>query len=351
MEQSALNSPVVPVTRVEKVDTEPSHGEVPGTVAHEKRAADAEPDQVAVKPEELLARLQTVTNSRPSTPGGRPIPTTVVEKLDPDTPSHGEVPGTPAHEMRMADAVPDIVIRASPRGSRTSSVSGVSRSRAGSTPGDRPIPRTKVERVDSKPAHGEVPGTEAYEKRAQDAQPDIIEEVGDIQGTESSPSHIPSEPLTESGSPTSKSVRSSSISTIKRKPSSVFENPTQAASTSLEYDEDEDGEAGGGFGDDFDDFEEGGDADFGDFDDGFQEPEAMVSPTPQSLPTVSPSFVSRIAIDGESIPNATGPICNTSLMKVRNSQFPTLMISTLWKRFLKPQKYTWMHYIPKIRTK
>jgi len=172
MEQSALNSPV-PVTRLQKVDTD-----------SEKSAADAVPDQVAVKPEELLARLETVSNSpnsRPSTPGGRPIPTTVVEKLDPDTPSHGEVPGTPAHEMRMADAVPDIVIRASPRGSRASSISSRPRSRAGSTPGDRPIPKTRVERVDSKPSHGEVPGTEAYEKRAQDAQPDIIEEVGDIQ--------------------------------------------------------------------------------------------------------------------------------------------------------------------------
>lgn len=312
MEQSALNSPVVSVTKVEKVDTEPGHGEVPGT----ERAADAEPNQVAVNPGELLARLETVSNSRPSTPGGRPIPTTVVEKLDPDTPSHGEVPGTPAHEMRMADAVPDIVIRASPRGSRTSSISSMSRSRAGSTPGDRPIPKTKVERIDSKPSHGEVPGTEAYEKRAQDAQPDIIEEVGDIQGTDLSPSHMSSEPLTESGSPTSKSVRSSSISTIERNPSSTSENPTQDASTSLEYNEEEDGEAGGGFGDDFDDFEEGGDADFGDFDDGFQEPEAMVSPTPQSLPTVSPSFVSRIAIDEKLFPNATVP-CNTSLMKVR----------------------------------
>jgi len=281
---------------VEKVDTEPSHGEVPGTVAHEKRAADAEPDQVAVKPEELLARLQTVTNSRPSTPGGRPIPTTVVEKLDPDTPSHGEVPGTPAHEKRMADAVPDIVIKASPRGSRTSSISSVSRSRAGSTPGDRPIPRTRVERVDSKPSHGEVPGTEAYEKRREDAQPDIIEEVGDVQGTNLH-SHVSSEP----SSPTSQSVRSSSISTLKRKPSSILENSAQTASVSLDYDEEEDGDAGGGFGDDFDDFEEGDDADFGDFDDGFQEPE-MVSPTPQSLPAVSPSFVSRVAIDEQSFP-------------------------------------------------
>lgn len=44
-------------------------------------------------------------------PGGSPIPKTVVEKVD-DKPSYGEVEGTPAKEMRMADAMPDEVRRA-----------------------------------------------------------------------------------------------------------------------------------------------------------------------------------------------------------------------------------------------
>lgn len=287
MEQSTFNSPV-PITRVETVDDEPSHGQISGIHAHEDRAIDAQPEAAAIKPAELLARLHIAIEDCPTTPGGRPIPTTVVEKLDPESPSHGEVPGTPAHEMRMADAVPDVVLRASPRGGRASSISSMSRSRAGSTPGDLPIPTTRVERVDSKPAHGEVPGTEAYEKRREDAKPDIIEEVEDVQGMSLPSSHISSEPL---GSPTSKSVRSSSITTTTPKPSSMAESPAPADPVPLaEYDEEEDRETGGGFGDDFDDFEDGEEADFGDFDEGFQEPQAMVPPVPQALPIVSPSF-------------------------------------------------------------
>lgn len=306
-----MNSPV-PITRVESGDDEPSHAEVPESDAHEKRASDAQPEAEAIKPSELLARLETVTNDRPTTPGGRPIPTTVVEKLDPDSPSHGEVPGTPAHEMRMADAVPDIVVRASPRGSRASSISSMSRSRAGSTPGDRPIPRTRVERIDSKPAHGEVPGTEAYEKRREDAKPDIIEEVEDVQGMSLPSSHMSSEPL---GSPTSQSVRSSSINNTTPKPSSIVESPAPADAVPLaDYDEQEDGEAGGGFGDDFDDFEDGEEADFGDFDEGFQEPQAVVSPMPQALHTVSPSFVSRLAIYERSLSNVLDPNHDHALM-------------------------------------
>ncbi|KAK3066044.1 hypothetical protein LTS18_002087, partial [Coniosporium uncinatum] len=40
-----------------------------------------------------------------------------------------------------------------------------------------PIPVTRVERVDDKPAHGEVPGTPAYKLRTQDAVPDELEIV------------------------------------------------------------------------------------------------------------------------------------------------------------------------------
>lgn len=127
--------------------------------------------------------LKVKTSRRPSTPGDRPIPTTVIEKVDPDTPSHGEVPGTDAHEMRKADAVPDMVIKSSPSGSRSGSrSSSISRLRAGSTPGDRPIPITRIERVDDKPSYGEEPGTDAYNMREEDAVPDEVEIVGDVPG-------------------------------------------------------------------------------------------------------------------------------------------------------------------------
>lgn len=39
------------------------------------------------------------------------IPKMVVEKVD-EEPSHGEVPGTAAYDMRQADAQPDVVIQA-----------------------------------------------------------------------------------------------------------------------------------------------------------------------------------------------------------------------------------------------
>lgn len=40
-----------------------------------------------------------------------------------------------------------------------------------------PVPRTRVERVDSSAQHGDVPGTSAYTKREQDAVPDEMEVI------------------------------------------------------------------------------------------------------------------------------------------------------------------------------
>jgi len=133
--QSALGetspSSAIPLTRVEKVDSEPSHGEVPGTEAYVKREKDATPDEVAVIPEDENWRAGS--EGRPATRGD-------------------------------------------------SSRSSDSRSRAASTPGDLPIPTTKVEKVDSKPSHGEVPGTDAFRMRRQDAEPDEVEEIVDAPG-------------------------------------------------------------------------------------------------------------------------------------------------------------------------
>ena len=221
----------------------------------------------------------------PSTPGGQPIPITIVEKVD-ETPSYGEVPGTAAHKQHAADAVPDLVVRS---GSRSRSNS--TRSRANSTPGDLPIPITRVERVDSAPRHGEVPGTEAYELRKGDAKPDEEAEVEDVPGRHISESHT-SEPLTGPGSPTLPEPRSPSISDARRESSVEANTGTEEAAAAFDdYNEEEDGSQGG-FGDDFDDFEEGEeDAEFGDFDDGFQEAETVVPPPPQSIPS-TPAFVS-----------------------------------------------------------
>jgi hypothetical protein len=45
-----------------------------------------------------------------------------------------------------------------------------------------PIPRTVVERVDDRPAHGEVEGTAAHEMRLADAEPDEIKLVSPSEG-------------------------------------------------------------------------------------------------------------------------------------------------------------------------
>lgn len=245
------------------------------------REQDATPDEIEVLSEGHRSTSSLSMTKSPS-PGGQPIPLTVVEKVDPSSPSHGEVPGTEAHEKRLADAVPDLVIRSGSR-SRSSTM----RSRSGSTPGDLPIPVTKVEKVDSKPAHGEVPGTKAYEMRRGDAQPDIVEEVEDVPGKDISVS-LASEPLTGSGSPTVPAPRSPTINHARRKSSAAGKKGAPAATA--DYNEDEDG-SDGGFGDDFDEFEKGEEFDeFGDFDDGFQE--AAPPAVQQSIQT-SPSFVSR----------------------------------------------------------
>ena len=103
-------------------------------------------------------------------PGGIPIPKTVVEKVDPMSPSHGEVPGTAAHDMRSADALPDVITQA-PRSSAVPEAS---------LPMTVPIPRTVITKVDPNPTYGEVPGTDAYELRTNDAKPDNVEEEEDV---------------------------------------------------------------------------------------------------------------------------------------------------------------------------
>ncbi|KAF2622981.1 hypothetical protein BU25DRAFT_350991 [Macroventuria anomochaeta] len=104
----------IPITRVERVDDEPAHGEVPGTAAYKMRTQDAVPDEVEIVPDGQRSRStsRVSASDRPLTPGGTPIPKTVVEKIDPDQPGHGDVPGTLAHQQRLADAAPDVIVKA-----------------------------------------------------------------------------------------------------------------------------------------------------------------------------------------------------------------------------------------------
>jgi len=107
--RSGDHSPV-PLTRVERVDDKPSYGEIPGTSAYKMREQDAVPDEIEVVPEGMRSRSTSRVNmeDRPVTPK---IPKIVAEKVEPEEPAYGDVPGTAAYDLRKADAVPDEIVK------------------------------------------------------------------------------------------------------------------------------------------------------------------------------------------------------------------------------------------------
>lgn len=64
------------------------------------------PDEYEVIPESGPLDNNSNDNNTSQSPQ---IPETVIDKVDPDEPSHGDVEGTFAHDMRKADATPDVV--------------------------------------------------------------------------------------------------------------------------------------------------------------------------------------------------------------------------------------------------
>ncbi|KAK3356129.1 hypothetical protein B0H65DRAFT_414735 [Neurospora tetraspora] len=105
----APSSPI-PRTRVERVDDKPAYGEVPGTKAYALREGDAKPDEFAIIPDPD-SKLSTEEHDerRPSTPGGRPIPKTVVEET-PD--STGAVTHPEIEARHRVDSPPDVLVKA-----------------------------------------------------------------------------------------------------------------------------------------------------------------------------------------------------------------------------------------------
>lgn len=262
---------------MERVDSSLQHGEVPGTEAYNIRDQDAVPDQIEVIPDGSPSRDPSPAglNDRPTTPGDSPIPRTMIEKVDPDSPSYGEVPGTEAFEKRQADAVPDFVKSTSDPESVQPPPSSEDASPIVSPP-SLPIPETHVSRVDSLPMDEDSsPQLRAHHRRSpSDATPDVIETVPDTTITPESPEH-------------------------------------EQAPQDLEEEEEEDfgevneGESGA---DDFDEFVEEqndmGDDDFGDFNDDFQEASPDDAPmgdnTTSQQPYSLPSAVSFKTPDNHS---------------------------------------------------
>ncbi|KAL8723185.1 MAG: hypothetical protein Q9225_000451 [Loekoesia sp. 1 TL-2023] len=279
------NSSPIPTTRVEKVDDQKSHGEVPGTEAYNMRKQDAVPDVLEIVGDMSNPSSRRTSQSQPdrtSTPGGTPIPKTVVEKVDSTTPSHGEIPGTAAHSMRQADAVPDVILQ-SPK---AKAAFGDSPQARAASP-EISIPKTVVTKVDEQPSHGEVPGTEAFNMRTEDATPDAVETKSDPFGLPTSSTHRSSFASSKSRPPV---VRNSSQIAADggfgQMPDEGDENSNNGPDT-FHWEQQHNSEASEeGFGDDFDDFEAGDEAgDFGDFGDGFEQPSAEPEPPrPEILP-------------------------------------------------------------------
>ncbi|KAL2271303.1 hypothetical protein VTJ83DRAFT_674 [Remersonia thermophila] len=214
----------IPKTRVERVDDKPAYGEVPGTEAYRLREGDAVPDEIAIIPDPsdpTPPEPEPEPVPRSPTPGGHPIPKTVVEET-PDT--EGSVTHHPKRERRLSDAHPDVIVK--PDGKRIEE---------GEAASDIPI------------------------------EPPSL--------------NIP-EPPTQTRRKSSSSTRRPSLS------------PSSPGPDNAVGDDDD-------FGDEFDDFEEGGgdadDADFGDFDDGFQEATPQPQPQEQPPPTPPPPQPSPLA--------------------------------------------------------
>lgn len=258
--QSGRTSPV-PRTRAERVDNSAQHDEVFRTEAYEIRTQDAVPDEIDVVPEGSHSRDPSPAGSqnRPLTPGGSPIPRTVVEKIDLEAPSYGDIPGTEAYEKRQADAVPDVVTKVSSGLDSIlppPAVDHESPDPISSNASNQSIPETRLSRVDSIPAEDNLPSwPRAHSMSTSDAMPDTVESIADN----------PSPSLAED--------------------EHAFDGPN---------DEDD-------FGDDFDEFVEEqrgmGDDDFGDFDDGFQEPEVIegAATTGSTIPQQPPASISVVS--------------------------------------------------------
>ncbi|CAK7232434.1 hypothetical protein SBRCBS47491_008269 [Sporothrix bragantina] len=295
-ESSRAQSPI-PRTRVEKVSDEPSYGEVPGTEAYRMREGDAEPDEIAVIADSEDAANDaggstTTTNipDRPSTPGGQPIPTTVLEES-----ADGDGAKTPDGKKHEADPLPDLIVKAD----------GTLEDGSAGTTVDSSIPSPALKSPDSTSSSQEPrsAGTTAVSttEDAEDAR-DAKEEEGEAE--------VEEEDGGENG--------------------------------------DDD------FGDDFDEFEEGGgdDDDFGDFDDGFEEPPAAATPQPpppaqpaQAAPSLAFPIPDFEGLDADDILKATAPYLNglyqpddslPSPPPLGNSIFLTPRSASLWSQLVAP---------------
>ncbi|KAK3372459.1 hypothetical protein B0H63DRAFT_484935 [Podospora didyma] len=223
----------IPRTRVERVDDKPAYGEVPGTSAYRMREEDAAPDEIAFIPDPDSKDMDPTeareADDQSPTPGGHPIPKTVVEETHDaaNAVTHAEI-----EEKHKADPPPDLILK----------------------------------------ADGEV-----------------VVDGGAASDTPISPSlRTPASPHSLRRRKSSNALRRSPLSPGLSGPRSAG-----FGSFDDNNDNNNDKDVGDGdqdFGDDFDDFEEGDDGeDFDEFEDGFEQAdEAATDSTPDDQPPPAP---------------------------------------------------------------
>ncbi len=121
--ESQRNSPI-PRLRVEKVSDEPSYGEVPGTEAYRLREGDAEPDEIAIIPDEAQKQTQQTLQKQAMTPSGDEVPV-AQRQQEKQQQQHPIIPKTVVEESpdsagsrthpekrHKADPPPDLVLKA-----------------------------------------------------------------------------------------------------------------------------------------------------------------------------------------------------------------------------------------------
>ncbi|EDN08014.1 conserved hypothetical protein [Histoplasma mississippiense (nom. inval.)] len=176
--RSQTPSPI-PRTRVEKIDDSPSYGEVPGSPAYEKRVLDAVPDEIEIIGSRLPSRPQSSASIRAALPPNlAPAPRTVVEKIDPTSPSYGEEPGTLAYESHKADSAPDVILKIQEQTPQTCITSQNRRRDSGSE--GSPVPETVLSRVESPPENNSRRLFNAHRRSPSDALPDVIQTIPDV---------------------------------------------------------------------------------------------------------------------------------------------------------------------------
>ncbi|KAK4105571.1 hypothetical protein N658DRAFT_417709 [Parathielavia hyrcaniae] len=214
--------------------------------------------------------------SKPVSPTpASPIPRTRVERID-DKPAYGEVPGTDAYRKREEDAAPDeIAIMVDPNNASEAPARSP-------TPGGQPIPKTVVEEAPD--TEGSVTHPENRRRRESDAHPDLVVKA-DGQKVEAggAANDIPMASSLSTPTSPARTRRKSSVALNQSPLSPGSPAPDSALSAGEE-------EGDGDFGDDFDDFEAGGeDDDFDDFEEGFQQAEQTPAPQPPPPPSATTS--------------------------------------------------------------